>query len=85
MTAMTWQAGSIDHQEAVEMKTVLNVKGMKCSGCEATVRDAVESCKGVISSVANFKENTVEIEYEEDKADLEAIRRAISAKGYQVD
>ncbi len=67
------------------MKTVLKVKGMKCSGCEATVRDAVQSCKGVVNAQANFKENTVEIEYEEGKADLEAIRRAISAKGYQVD
>ena len=67
------------------MKMVLNVKGMKCSGCEATVHDAVQSCKGVVSSHANFKENTVEIEYEEGEADLEAIRRAIAAKGYQVD
>ncbi len=67
------------------MKTVLNVKGMKCSGCEATVRDAVQSCKGVISAHPNFRDNTVEVEYEEGEADLDAIRRAISAKGYQAD
>ena len=66
------------------MKTVLSVKGMKCGGCETSVRDAVKSCEGVISVKPNFRENSVEIEYEEGKADLDAISRTISAKGFQV-
>ena len=66
------------------MKTVLSVKGMKCGGCETTVREAVKSCEGVTEVKPSFKENTVEIEYEEGKADLEAIGKAISAKGFQV-
>ena len=66
------------------MKTVLNVKGMKCGVCEATVREAVESCEGVVSVAPSFRENTVEIEYEADKADLQAISRIISSKGFQV-
>jgi len=66
------------------MKTVLSVKGMKCGGCETTVREAVKSCPGVISVQPNFRENTVEVEYEEGKADLDAISRTISAKGFQV-
>ena len=66
------------------MKTVLSVKGMKCGGCETTVREAVKSCAGVTDVKPSFKENTVEIEYEEGKAGLEAIGKAISAKGFQV-
>ncbi len=66
------------------MKTVLNVKGMKCGGCETTVRETVKACAGVTDVKPNFKENTVEIEYEEGKADLVAISKAISAKGFQV-
>ncbi len=66
------------------MKTVLSVKGMKCGGCETTVREAVKSCAGVTDVKPSFKENTVEIEYEEGKADLEAIGKAISSKGFQV-
>ncbi len=66
------------------MKTVLSVKGMKCGGCEATVREAVKSCPGVISVQPNFRENSIEVEYEEGKADLEVISRAISAQGFQV-
>ena len=66
------------------MKTVLSVKGMKCGGCESTVREAVKSCAGVTDVQPNFKENKVEVEYEEGQADLEAISKAISAKGFQV-
>jgi len=66
------------------MKTVLGVKGMKCGGCETTVRETVKVLDGVISVQPNFRENTVEVEYEEGKADLEAIRRAITGKGFQV-
>ncbi|MFZ4701507.1 MAG: heavy-metal-associated domain-containing protein [Candidatus Methylumidiphilus sp.] len=66
------------------MKTVLNVSGMKCGGCEATVRETVKSCAGVTHVQPNFRENTVEIEYEEGQADLAAIAKAIAAKGFQV-
>jgi copper chaperone CopZ len=66
------------------MKTVLSVKGMKCGGCETSVREAVQALDGVVSAQPNFRESTVEVEYEEGKADLDAIRRAIAAKGFQV-
>ncbi len=66
------------------MKTVLSVKGMKCGGCETTVRETVQAMEGVVSVTPSFKENTVEVEYEEGKADLEAIRKAIAGKGFQI-
>jgi copper chaperone CopZ len=66
------------------MKTILSVTGMKCGGCENTVRETVQALAGVVSVQPNFRENTVEVEYEEDKADLGAIRQAIVAKGFQV-
>ncbi|MDD5034473.1 MAG: heavy-metal-associated domain-containing protein [Methylococcaceae bacterium] len=66
------------------MKTVLNVKGMKCGGCETTVREVVQACEGVISVQPSFRDNRVEIEYDEAKANLEAIERAIAAQGFQV-
>ncbi len=66
------------------MKTVLDVKGMKCGGCETTVREAAQALAGVVSVQPNFKENTVEVEYDEGRIDLETIRRTIAAKGFQV-
>lgn len=66
------------------MKTVLTVKGMKCGGCETNVRDTVKACAGVLDVIPNFRENSVEIEYEEGVANLEAIRQAIIGKGFEV-
>jgi copper chaperone CopZ len=65
------------------MKTVLSVKGMKCGGCETSVRDAVQALAGVSSVQPNFKENSVEVEFDEGQIDLETIRRTIVAKGFQ--
>lgn len=66
------------------MKTIISVKGMKCGGCETTVRDAVQALPGIIGVQPNFRENTVEVEYEEGNVDLDAVSRAITAKGFQV-
>jgi copper chaperone CopZ len=66
------------------MKTVLDVKGMKCGGCETTVQDAVRALAGVIAVQAKHKENKVEVEWEEGIAELALIRQAIAAKGFQV-
>jgi len=66
------------------MKTILSVKGMKCGGCETTVREAVRALEGVVSVTPNFRENTVEVEYEEGKASLDKISQTIAAKGFQV-
>lgn len=66
------------------MKTILEVKGMKCGGCETTVQDAVRALEGVTAVQANHKACTVEVEWEEGKTELAGIRQAIAAKGFQV-
>ena len=58
---------------------------MKCGGCETTIQDAVQACEGVVSVKANHRESTVEIEYDEVKANLDAIRQTIAGKGFQVE
>jgi copper chaperone CopZ len=67
------------------MKTTITVKGMKCGGCEATVREAVGSCAGVTAVEPSFKQNSVTIEYDEASANIEAIRDVIKSKGFQVE
>lgn len=66
------------------MKTELTVNGMKCGGCENNVQDTVKACPGVISVSASHRDSRVEIEYEEGVADLDAIREAITGKGFEV-
>jgi len=66
------------------MITTIAVKGMKCGGCEATVREAVGACSGVTAVAPDHKSNTVEVEYDEARANLDEIKQAIAAKGFQV-
>jgi copper chaperone CopZ len=66
------------------MKTVLNVNGMKCGCCEATVNSTVSACAGVTAVKADHRAKTVEIEYDENAANLEAIKQAISGQGFQI-
>ncbi|MGB9730710.1 MULTISPECIES: copper ion binding protein [Calditerrivibrio] len=66
------------------MKKVLKVTGMTCHHCKMAVEKEVGNVDGVISVVAFPKENMVEVEFDETKADLEKIKEAIDEAGYEV-
>ena len=66
------------------MKTVLTVKGMKCGGCENSIQDAVKACEGVVSVKASHRESAVEIDYQEDVANLDAIKQTIVNQGFEL-
>jgi copper chaperone len=63
----------------------LNVKGMKCGGCEKSVQEAVNALAGVLSSKASAPDGRVEVEYDDAQATLAQIKQAIAAKGYATD
>ncbi len=63
---------------------VLQVTGMKCGGCENSVRDAVKGLAGVNTVTPSFKANTVEVDYDESEADIETIKKTIKDKGFAV-
>ncbi len=63
-------------------KASFNVTGMKCGGCEKSVQSAADAVDGVLSSKASAKEGRVEVEFDEAKTTLEAIKQSIQAKGF---
>ncbi len=62
----------------------LSVLGMKCGGCESSVNEKVSSLDGVISVTANHKENSVDIEFDDNKISLDAITGVISSAGFEI-
>ena len=66
------------------MKSLLNVTGMKCGGCESTVSKAVQALAGIAEVKPDHKAKTVEVEFDESQTSLEAIKQAIAAQGFQV-
>lgn len=63
-------------------KASFKVTGMKCGGCEKGVQGAADAVSGVLSSKASAKDGSVEVEFDEAKTSLDAIKQAVQDKGY---
>jgi copper chaperone len=65
------------------MKQVtLQVNGMSCQHCVKSVEGALKEIG--VSGRVDLKENSVSVEYDENKVSLEAVKEAIEEQGYDV-
>ena len=64
------------------MTTVINVNGMMCEHCEATVKKALEALDGVESAEVNHEAGTAILE-ESKPVDEAAIKAAIEDRDYE--
>jgi Cu+-exporting ATPase len=62
--------------------THLDITGMSCANCSATVGDAVESMDGVTRADANYATDEATVEYDPEATSLAAIYDAIENAGY---
>jgi Cu+-exporting ATPase len=60
------------------------IKNMHCSSCVIRVELALRMTPGVVSARASLGSNAVDIEYQPEKVDFDAIRKAIASAGYRV-
>ena len=65
------------------MTTVINVNGMMCEHCKATVEKVTKAVEGVSNSIVNLDAKNVTIEYA-DGTDLEKVKKAVTDAGYEV-
>jgi Cu+-exporting ATPase len=63
---------------------IIKIKGMMCSHCEKTVTDAALRVKGVTKASADFRKGEVKVSFDTSITDLETIKKAIMASGYEV-
>ena len=66
------------------IKTVLNVGGMTCKHCEASVTGAVCAIPGVSKASADLRKKTVTAEHDES-VDADMIKSAIVNAGYEIE
>ncbi|OYR39861.1 heavy metal translocating P-type ATPase [Halorubrum sp. Eb13] len=60
----------------------LNVTGMSCANCSATIEDALADLDGVVSANANYATDESAVEYDPEEASLGEIYAAIESAGY---
>ena len=66
------------------MKKVLKLKGMHCNACEMLIDDALQEINGVSKAKSSLKNNSVEIEFDEQKVKIDVLKKAIEKEGYKV-
>ena len=66
------------------MKKTFLVSGMTCSACQAHVEKAVSRVPGVHSAVVNLLQNTLYVDYDENKLGPAEIVSAVRQAGYDV-
>jgi len=66
------------------LKTVLNVEGMTCEGCEASIQGNVAKIAGVVSVKASHTKKTTVIEYDKTQTSELEIAKVISETGYKI-
>ncbi len=65
------------------MKKTMNIEGMMCMHCEATVKKALEALDGVTEAVVSHEAGTAVVEMTED-IDNEVLKKAVEDKDYEV-
>lgn len=71
-------------QESQVQTTSLNIKGMTCTGCEATVINAAMGVNGVLEVNASYENQNATIKFNKEETNLENIVGAINKTGFTV-
>lgn len=65
-------------------KIVLGIEGMHCEGCVNRLTKVLNGLDGVNDSKVSLENKNAEVEYDEDKIDLDDIKQAIEDAGFEV-
>jgi copper chaperone len=66
------------------MEKTLNVQGMSCGHCKASVEGALQKLDGVSAADVNLEAGTVVVSYDEVNVTVDTMVEAIEDQGYDV-
>jgi copper chaperone CopZ len=78
------QSNIVYVQESQVQTITWDIKGMTCTGCEATVENAASGVDGVLEAKASYDTGKATIKYDQSKTNREAIAAAINKTGFTV-
>jgi copper chaperone CopZ len=71
-------------QESQVQTITLDIEGMTCAGCEATVKKAARGVHGVLQADASYDTGQATVKYDKSKTTRETITAAINKTGFTV-
>ena len=72
-----------DQEENTEMEKKMNIEGMMCTHCEATVKKALEALDGVEAAEVSHEANSAVVTMSKEVAD-DVLKKAVEDKDYTV-
>lgn len=66
------------------LKTIINVEGMTCEGCELAIQGNISKLDGVVSVKASHTDKNTVIEYDKTQTNAKEIEKVISETGYKI-
>ena len=70
-------------KEETTMTKTINIEGMMCPHCEATVKKALEALEGVNSAEVSHEKGTAVVELSAEVSD-DGLKKAVEDKNYKV-
>jgi len=64
-------------------KVNLNIAGMHCNSCASGIQMVLQGTDGVLNASANYDSKKGEVEFDEEKTNLDSIIKAIDQLGYK--
>ena len=64
-------------------KIVLGIEGMHCEGCVKRLRNVLSELDGVSNVKVSLENKNAEVEYDEDKLELDDIKQGVSDAGFE--
>jgi len=64
-------------------KVGINISGMHCASCASGIQMVLQGTDGVLNASASYDSKKGEVEFDEEKTNLESIIKAIEQLGYK--
>lgn len=64
-------------------KVNLAIQGMHCNSCSSGIQMVLQSTDGVINASASYDTKKGEVEFDEEKTNIDVILKAIEQLGYK--
>jgi len=64
-------------------KVSFNIEGMHCASCASGIQMVLQNTDGVINAFASYDTKKGEVEFNEEKTNIDAILKAIEQLGYK--
>lgn len=68
----------------MEQSTLLEIDGMTCGGCVASVTRVLQAVPGVTEAVVTLSPARAKVRFDASRTDLSALSAAVQAAGFEV-